>query len=190
MKIVTKTEKLKVLDMDSECRPLSYMGNDWTSGELTAIACGWADKKKVECWVLGEVDLEEMMKNFLVYYDQADVVTGHYCRKHDLPLFNAACLELGLPPLKEKLVQDTKEDLYKKKYISVSQESLSDMYALSNPKHHMTQPAWREANRLTDKGIKFTKKRVIDDVKQHKELRLELIKNKALQPPRLWKPGR
>jgi hypothetical protein len=178
----------KVLVFDTECRPLSYMGNDYTSGEITAIAAGWADKNKIECKLLGVDSQEDMLDWFLELYDQADVVCGHYIRKHDLPLLNASQLELGKPPISSKLVQDTYADLSKKKYFSASQESLSDLYGLSNPKHHMTQPAWRAANRLTPEGIKETKKRVIDDVKQNKELREILIKNKALRTPRMWTP--
>ena len=36
--------------------------------------------------VLGQVDTEEMLAGFRELYDQADVVTGHYIRKHDLRL--------------------------------------------------------------------------------------------------------
>lgn len=181
-------QSLKILDFDIENRPLSYMGNDYTTAEITAIACSWVGEDHVDCWLLGEIDPDLMLMCFVNMYNQADMVTGHYIRKHDLPIINGALLEYELPPLSAKLTQDTKMDLVKKKELSASQESLSSMYNLPEAKHHMDQPSWREANRLTEKGLSLTRKRVIDDVKQHKELRLKLIENKALGMPKLWKP--
>jgi len=180
--------KLRVLDFDLENRPLSYAGYDWTSAEVTAIAASWVGQKKVHCWALGEVDGETMLRGFRALYDQADIVTGHYIRMHDLPMLSGAFLEHGLEPMKPVLTSDTMKDLVRRKDLSASQEALSEMYGLPDAKHHMTQPAWREANRLTAEGIRLTKKRVIDDVIQHKGLRERLIKQGVLKPPRIWKP--
>jgi hypothetical protein len=36
-----------------------------------------------------------MLEKFLVAYNAADVVTGHYIRKHDLPLINDHCIRMG-----------------------------------------------------------------------------------------------
>lgn len=52
----------------------------------------------------------------------------------------------------------------------------------------MSQPAWREANRLTPDGVALTKKRVIDDVVQHRALRAKLIERGVLKPPSVWRP--
>src|SRR5690606_24012690 len=113
---------------------------------------------------------------------------GHYIRKHDLPIINAACYELQLPFLGPKLTCDTQADLVRKKDMSASQEALAAMYGLPEAKHHMTQAEWRKANRLTPEGIEATKKRVIDDVIQHKALRERLIQAGALKAPKVWKP--
>jgi len=129
-----------------------------------------------------------MLKGFRVLYDQSDIVTGHYLLKHDLPVINGAMLEYGLPPLAPKLVSDTKVHLVKRKYLSASQESLAGMFGLPEAKHHMSNPEWREANRLTPEGIEKTRKRVIDDVIQHKALRARLVELGALKPPRVWQP--
>jgi hypothetical protein len=56
------------------------------------------------------------------------------------------------------------------------------------PKEHMSQPEWREANRLTPWGLKHTKRRVAGDVRQHKELRLRLQQGRMLKAPRVWSP--
>lgn len=179
---------LRVLDFDIENRPLAYLGMDYTSAEITAIAAGWADESAVYVWALGEVALSQMLGEFVKLYNQADIVTGHYIRNHDLPIINGALMELGLDPLSEKLTSCTKNDLVKRKNISVSQENLSEMLGISAPKVQMNQPKWREANRLTPEGIALTKKRVVGDIKQHKQLRKKLIDKGLLGSPKLWKP--
>ena len=184
----TEGSAFRWLDFDLENRPLSYAGNDWTTAEVTAIAWSWCDQKTVHCRALGEVSMKEMLTTFLVAYNAADGVTGHYIRKHDLPILNGALLEAKLPHLEAKLTCDTCLDLVKKKDMSASQESLGAMYGTSHRKEHMSQPDWREANRLTPAGLKETRRRVIGDVKQHRALREKLLEAGVLGPPRVWSP--
>jgi hypothetical protein len=190
--IQTKSSPLRILDFDIENRPLAYLGSDYTTGEITAIAWSWVGEDDVHIRVLRPVAIEastlKMLNDFVAAYNEADIVTGHYIRGHDLPVINGALLEYGLPPLGEKLTSDTKNDLLKRKYISASQEALAAMFELPEPKHHMSQGEWRKANRLTTEGIEATKKRVVDDVLQHKSLRAKLIEKEVLGPPRLWSP--
>jgi hypothetical protein len=183
----SKGPELRWLDFDIENRPLSYAG-DWTTAEVTAIAAGWADEKKVRCWALGEVEGPEMLERFFELYDQADGVTGHYIRKHDLPILNGALMEVGLPTLGRKLTSDTCLDLIRRKDISRSQAALADLYGVEAPKVGMSQKDWRAANRLTPEGIAGTKGRVIGDVHQHKALRVALHRAGALGAPRVWYP--
>lgn len=187
MKELSRT-KLKVLDFDIENRPLSYWIPDRPTAEITAIAASWVDKAKVDYWLLTkENDHVEMLEAFVKLYDEADMVTGHYIRKHDLPIINSHLIEYGYDPLGPKLTQDTKLDMKKKKDMSASQEALAAMYELPRSKHHMSQAQWRDANRLTDSGLKQTRKRVVDDVNQHKELRETLIENNVLNSPKMWR---
>ena len=178
----------RILHFDIENRPLAYLGQDYTTGEITAIAASFADREKVHVWLLGRDEPTEMLRGFLALWDEADVVTGHYIRKHDLPVISGALLEAGMPPLTRKLTSDTKLDLVRAKYLSLSQESLGAMFALSHRKEHMNQRQWREANRLTAKGLKETKRRVTGDVRQHKALRKKLLELGALRAPRSWTP--
>src|SRR5262245_22375335 len=177
---------LRVLDFDVENRTLAYLGMDYTTGELTAIAASWIGEDRVHVWLLGRHSPAEMLRGFLALYDEADIVTGHYIRKHELPMINRSLLEQGLPPLRRKMTSDTKADLIRAKHLSLSQESLGSMFGLSHRKEHMNQNQWREANRLTPKGLKETRRRVTGDVKQHKELRRRLLEMGALRAPRLW----
>jgi hypothetical protein len=183
-----KDRPLRVLDFDIENRPLAYMGMDFTSGEVTAIAASWEGEEKVWVRMLGRDTAEEMLAGFVALYEQADMVTGHYIRMHDLPVLNGALLEHGLQPLTQKLSSDTKLDLVKSRYLSQSQENLAAMFGLSYRKEHMNQPQWREANRLTVKGLKETRRRVAGDVRQHKQLRKRLIEAGVLGPPKTWRP--
>ncbi len=189
---------LRILDFDLENRPLSYMGMDFTSAEITALAWSWVGDDDVSCILLtrtGKYATDEGNRSpaaafglFLDAYNAADLVTGHYIRKHDLPLLNGALLELGLRPLPAKLSCDTKMDMVRKKDLSASQESLAEMYGLPEPKYHMTQGRWRAANRLRTDGMVEARDRVVCDVVQHKALRLAMVARHHLKPPRVWAP--
>lgn len=177
----------RILDFDCESRPLSYLGGDYTTAEITSIAASFGLKEPMHCWLLGIHDPEVILDSFRELYDQADIVTGHYIRKFDLRLINGAMLEYGRPPLSPKLVSDTKIDLVKTRDISASQESLGEILGVSTPKYHMSQHAWRQANRL--QNLTLTKTRVTDDVKMHMEMRLRLLEVGALGAPRMWYPS-
>ena len=194
----------KILDFDIENRPLSYLGMDFTTSEVTAIAASFVGKQKVHVFTLGhwamatdktyQAAMTVLLTDFRKLYDEADVVTGHYIRNHDLPIINGAMVELGLKPLAPKMSVCTKNDLVRFKGISKSQESLGLMLAhfdkgknLSS-KEHMGQDDWRRGNRLTKEGVEETKRRVVGDVKQHKELRLALVKAGLLKAPKVWRP--
>lgn len=186
-----KPGKLRILDFDIENRPLSYLGQDFTTGDVTAIAWGWADEEKVHVGLQTkrEGSLEKMLRRFRDAYEAADMVTGHFIRGYDLPVLNGALMEAGIPHLGPKLTCDTKNDLLKRKYISVSQENLGEMLGLEAPKVHMNTPLWRQANRLTVEGIELSRTRCVGDVVQHKQLRLELLRRDWLAGPSVWRPG-
>ncbi len=186
MQLVTRSS-VRVLDFDIECRPLSWYAGDFTSREITAIACQFTDQKRMHCWALGEVKLPDILENFIAKYNEADIVTGHYIRGFDLPNINMQLAELGMKPLAPKLTQDTKTDLIKLQGGSKSQENLGGLLALEHPKVTMTQADWREANRLTKKGIRQTKERVTGDVRQHIEMREKLLQRGLLRPPKVWR---
>lgn len=179
-----------ILDFDLENRPLSYYGGDLTTCEVTAIAASWADSDYVASTLLGESDSAFMLEWFKVMYDRADVVTGHYIRRHDLPILNGAMVEAGLPALGPKLTIDTKLDLISWSFEAQpkSQQELALALGIEAPKVQMTQQDWREANRLTPAGLAKTRERVVGDVKQHKLMRVELHKRGLLGSPKVWRP--
>ena len=182
--------KLRILDFDTECRPLNYLSQDFTNADVTAIAACFSDEpKSMRCWLLGRDTPRAMFAGFRKMYDAADIVTGHYVLMHDLGIINGAMIELGLPPLGEKLVSDTKVHLIKKgKTFSASQENLSEMFGIKVAKIHMNATRWREANRLSPRGLKLTEARCVGDVIQHMALRKVLVARDLLGPPTTWSP--
>jgi hypothetical protein len=188
--IVVRHRPMRVLDFDIENRPLSYLGSDFTTAEVTAISWAWTDKPAdVSVFLLGEVEVPTILRSFLEAYEQADMVTGHYIKGHDLPMINGALMECRMAPLPDKLVQDTKVDLMRAKGISLSQESLGAMFRLDHAKVTMNQIKWRAANRLTPEGLAEVRQRVTGDVRQHIELRRELLELGYLSPPIMWRSG-
>lgn len=184
-------DALKVLDFDVECRPITYGGGDFTFGQVTAIASAWIVRGKPRNIEVVHLDLDprshrRMLKAFVKRFNEADLVTGHFIRGFDLPVINGSLLREGLHPLTEKLTHDTKNDLLRRKHVSASQESLGAMLGLEHPKVAMTQQDWYEANTLTNRGIAKTRRRVVGDVKQHVELREQLLERGWLAPPKVW----
>jgi len=179
---------LRILDFDCECRPLHWIGGDYVSRDLTAIAWAWVgEQSEPVVMLLGECTQPEMLTAFVAAYNQADLVTGHFIRGFDLPLINSALTEHQMPGLGKKMTHDTKIDLLKRSGLSSSQENLGGMLGLEHPKVHMDQTRWRAANRLTPEGLAFVKERVAGDVLQHIELRDRLMKLGYLGPPVMWK---
>lgn len=182
--------RVHILDFDIENRPLSYWIADRPTCEITAIASCWMNNlASMEVWLLGRDDPLDMLRGFCARYDEADIVTGHYIRKHDLPIINGALYEYGLPLLGPKMTCDTKLDMMTKADIPATQEFLSETLGIPIAKHHMTQSDWRKANRLTPEGIEEARLRVSSDVLGHMMLRAEMLKRGMLRAPRVWDPG-
>jgi 23S rRNA G2069 N7-methylase RlmK/C1962 C5-methylase RlmI len=185
---VTK-RPLRILDFDSECRPMHY--SEWKpESQITAIAWSWVGEDKVHTEALNRNLRNEnkMLARFLAAYDEADIVTGHYIRKHDLPLVNDHVLRAFGEHLSPKLTQDTMSDMTSVKSLGKSQDNLAVTFGLTEEKHHMTGADWRLANSLDPKGIDLARIRVTNDVIQHKALREEMLRRGALGEPQLWIP--
>ena len=185
-----RARPMRVLDFDVEARPLHWISGDYVSKEITAMAWAWTDTPDdVTCYLLGETEPVDMLQAFLVAYQQADMVTGHFIRGYDLPMVNGSLTEYGLPVLGNKLTQDTKIDLVRRQGLSSSQKNLGAMLNLQHPKVDMDQSKWRDANRLTPEGRQLARQRVIGDVQQHIEMRSKLLALGYLGAPVLWKGG-
>jgi hypothetical protein len=57
-----------------------------------------------------------------------------------------------------------------------------------NPKVHMSNAMWREANRLGKAGQQLTEARAKGDIIQHMALRKALVARGLLSSPKVWRP--
>lgn len=180
----------RILGFDIENMPLTYYAPDYPTAQITAIASAWSDDPKgtMQVCLLGEDSYEDMLLHFVHRYIEADMVAGHYIRKHDLPHINAALAELGFTTLSAKMVSDTKEDLISWRGLPKNQEYLSAMLKARQQKVAMTQYDWRDANRMTPEGLARTRKRVTSDVIGNLQMRKKMIERGLLKSPRLWTP--
>lgn len=186
MQILSKP--MRVLDFDIENRPLSYWYDGQTTAELTGFAMCWTDDPdSMEVYLLGRDDMDYALNRFVERYAEADMVTGHYIRRHDLPHINSELMERGMPPLTEKLTQDTKLDFVKKGDQPATQEYLAELFGVAAPKVQMSQHDWRDANRLTRRGIEGTRIRCEGDVVQHMQLRKAMLEAGVLNDPKMWR---
>jgi hypothetical protein len=206
--------QLKYLDFDIENRPLSYWVPDRPSAEVTSIAWmfgGDHDSLRVvglapPCWHKGHeqvcpdmpetlLTMPHLLEEFRAAFDAADVVTGHYILMHDLPIINAMLYEQRMPLLTDKRASDTKVHMFTKKDLPATQEYLLEQLDVRCPlgitleKFHMTQPKWREANRLSPKGVELTVRRVTSDVHAHWHMREAMLGQGWLTEPKVWRSG-
>lgn len=193
MKVSIGARPPRVLGFDIEARPLGWYGGDWVHKETTAIAWAWADDPEttIEVHMLTRRagSGRAMLRAFYKAYQEADVVTGHYIRGFDLPVLQWSYAEYELPLLGAKLTHDTKGDLIKMQGLSKSQENLGSAMGIDAPKVAMSMDNWREANRLTPKGLALVEERVKGDVIQQLQMRAELMRRGLIGPPKLWTPG-
>lgn len=183
-----RTTAPRLLDFDFENRPLSYLGGDFTTPEITVAAWKMLPRGDLFCVWQPEHTVRDMLLAFVNAYDEADIVTGHNIIRHDLRLANAMLLELGLSPLGPKLVSDTYAHLKKRSPGFASQENLAAMLGVRAPKVRMSSHAWRDANRMTPEAVIRATDRAVGDVKQHIQLRARLLELGWLHGPRRWQP--
>lgn len=192
-------QKLRILDLDVECRPMAWYGGDWVTKEVTAYAWRFADEPEEstrywlltpsKTWASHQSKKEKGLRQFIRDYDKADIVTGHYIRGFDLPLINGTCVRLGVHPLSPKMSHDTKTDLVRMSGLSKSQENLAAYFDLKHEKQKMNTHIWEMGNSLVEEGRAETLRRVVGDVDQHIEFRESLLARHALQPASVWSSG-
>lgn len=191
---------LRILDFDIENRPESYWAPDMPTARITAIASAWVgdhDSMRVDAITAGGgyVEYDAMLSNFVARYNAADMVTGHYITRHDLPIINGALYDRNLPLLGPKMYCDTKTHMMKKADVPATQEWLLELLDPQCPigiplvKYHMSQRTWRDANFLSPSGVAQTKIRVSTDVHAHEHMRQAMLDRGMLRSPAIWNPG-
>lgn len=181
-----------ILDFDIETRRIGFhsAGRFAPDGCEPVVIAAAFEGDPVDYAILGttwrERDVKRMLRFFREMYEAADIVTGHYIKKFDLPIINGAMLEFGFEPLPAKVVIDTKCDLVDIQGRSKSQENLATLKGLTESKFHMNDEWWRDVARLTRKGLDLAVERVVADVYQHQALRASLAG--WFKSPEEWRP--
>lgn len=183
---------LRILGFDIENKPLAYLGEGFTTAKITAIAACWADQPKsmTYWWIPMGKDNEaiRVLESFRELYNQADIVTGHYIRKHDLPHINGAMMRYGLAPLDQKNTIDTKSDWFRKKDISAKLENLLKYYGIPHSKAHISAAEWEAANDGDMRGLKKLKQRCVGDVRAQLALYKKMATLGHLSASKVWRP--
>jgi len=172
----------RILDFDIETQLVGFhKGGKFNPDGCrpVIISWSWMDEEEVYTREVTGKTLEE----FRTQYDKADVVTGHYIRKFDLPIINMRLLELHKPRLNVKIAWDTKADLIPFGGASKSQENMSAMLGLQEEKYHMSDTDWRNMDKDMKKKVM---ERNAQDVIQHKEMFRKLGELEYLSKPKEW----
>lgn len=180
--------KLKILHFDIEALPGHWIGGDYVSKIPTAIAYSWADEDEVSVFTHYEYPPEALAFMMAQQLESADIVTGHYIRRFDLPLINGELLRAGYAALAPLTTSDTKDDVYKAHGRSKSQKNLSAMLEIEAPKVDVTLRDWEGFNQKRYGYEQAGIDRVVGDVIQHKQLRKALLDLYWLGPTKTWRP--
>lgn len=189
------------LTWDLENRPIAYWVPDRPAAEITAIGWKWSDRDEAEALLLTRDgrfltdagkrwSAKRAYEFFRGELERASVVVGHNIRRHDLPLFQAGLLRLGLTPLRSVLTTDTLRDYPRRKDMSASLENLAHLYGIDDEggKKHMSVMDWEQANRLQPDGMALARERVVSDVVLQERLRHVLADRGLLGEPKRWNP--
>ena len=191
MRVKLSTEPARVLDFDLETLAAGFADPNWVPQKITCAAWSWVGEEKVHATISDKMGFftpelrVEMLRPLLKALYQADMVTGHNLIRFDLPVLNAECHRLGLPPLKAFLVQDTMR-VAKMKGFKKGQDNISELLETVQKKQAMTWQEWEDA--YEEDGWKSIISRAKSDVMQHKEMRAEMLERGWLKPPAMWKP--
>jgi DNA polymerase elongation subunit (family B) len=180
------------LAFDMETLAAGYADPQWVPSKITCIAWKFLDSdyepeteiSDFEGFFLPSVR-REMVQKFLNDYNQADAVVGHNLLRYDLPVLNAECLRLDLPPLKPILVYDSIR-LVKTKGFKKGLDNMGELLKVPVHKQAMSWQEWEHAYEQHDWPL--VRSRCASDV----ELQMEVFKRAQsrgwLKPPVLWKP--
>lgn len=182
------SREANILFLDTECKPGHWIGGDYVSKLLTAVAWSWNDEEFIAEMDHYENSRAEMVAVLATQIRKADIVVGHYERGFDLGLINGTLERSGLPSLPPVMTLDTKEDRLKTLGLSQSQKNLSAMYGIDAPKVDVTLDQWEGFNELRPGYREFAVDRVIGDVRQLRQL--YHAEKDFLGAPKLWSPVR
>lgn len=183
----------RVLDFDIETRKIGFhdAGRFAPAGcEPVAVAFKWHGEKTVNVRTMNQVwtlqALKWLVRPLFEAFAEADVITGHYIKKFDLPILAGVALETGVYFERPLTVLDTKSDLVEFQGMSKSQENLAALMGIEESKFHVNDNTWRQVARLTKDGMAMAQERVVGDVQQHEAIYNRLLAEGQLGRPNAW----
>jgi hypothetical protein len=183
-------KRLNLLTLDWECLPGHWIGSDYVSRVVTALAWTWGYDTEITVMTHYDFSRANMATVFAQLIAMADIVTGHWVTGFDLPVGNGARLRENLPPMLDGVMaSDTKAHLAKTSGRSLSQKNLSASLGVAAPKIDVTLKDWEEFNLRTPGYKEAGEARVVGDVRQHLEMRRALIDLGWLMAPQMWRPN-
>ena len=180
----------KILDFDIEALAAGYADPAWVPDKITCCAWSWVGSDKVEATICDKEGFfsrkrrAKMLTPLIAAMNEADILTGHNILRYDLPVIQAECFRLGLPPVGPFLVQDTIL-MRKTKGFKKGQDNLGKLLDSLQQKESMDWEAWDQA--YEEHGWAKVISRCKTDVIQHKQIREEMIARGWLRPLRAWK---
>lgn len=181
----------RILDFDLETVAAGYADPQWVPHTVTCWACAWADDGQVTVEALPPglfYDLaarREFIRPLVERVAEADIVTGHNLLRFDLPVLNAECLRVGLPPLPAVAVQDTIR-LPRSKGFKKGQDNLGHVLGLREEKLPLSWAEWAAA--YAEPDLVTVKERCASDVRMHLRMREAMLERGWLRAPRAWRP--
>lgn len=183
----------RVLDFDLETIAAGFADPEWVPQKITCVAWSWVGSDSVSVETCGGSSglyespqkRRRMLDRFLKDYAQADMVTGHNLLRFDLPILNAECMRLGLPPLGPVRVEDTMR-IRRSKGFKKGQDNLAGLVQTHERKLALDWQQWEDA--YAEPGWPTVMDRARSDVVMHKQLRLAMKERGWLKPPVTWRP--
>ena len=192
MRFVVRSREPRILDFDLETIAAGFADPNWVPQKITCVAWSWIGEEEVHVRVCGPAGLfgkpqkrASMLIPFLAELEKADMVTGHNILRFDLPILQAECLRLNLPPLGRMRVQDTMR-IVRTKGFKKGQDNLEALLKSKQQKLALNWQQWQDAYDEYDWST--IKERAVTDVQGHKEIRAEMLKREWLKPPVEWRP--
>ncbi len=185
-------EPERILDFDVETIAAGFADPDWVPQKITCVAWSWVGEEKVYSFIATSEGLfsrperrRNMLDRLLAAIEEADMLTGHNIMRFDLPVINAEAMRLKLPPVGQKLCQDTMK-LKRSKGFKKGQDNLIELLGVPIPKMALSWQGWQLA--YEEKGWEGIVRRCESDVLGHKLLREKLLERGWLKPPTTWRP--
>lgn len=189
--VTLNKKKLSILDFDVETMAAGFADPNWVPQKITCVSWSWIDSDDVEVIVCGPMGFfkpelrKPMVATLVNEINKADIVTGHNILRFDLPVLNAECLRLDIPPLNPVLAQDTMR-IVKTKGFKKGQDNIGALLETAEQKLSLDWQGWEDA--YEEDGWQTIKDRCASDVVMHKQMRYEMIDRGWIKPAKLWTP--